>query len=174
MPRINSRKKGCKAERDASKSFETWTNKKFARTPSSGGLNWKSSNAKGDIVCTTEGHYFPFCIEVKSYKEINLSYLLVGKKDCIMYKFWEQCSGDAKKANKTPLLLMRFNGMPKFEWVVVMELTLFKLLEKSNSDKWLNSSNFLFSVKDGLVLMNSAQFFTSDYKAIKKLLKPKK
>lgn len=169
--RINSRTKGNKAERQASKLLETWTGKKFARTPSSGGLNWKSTNVKGDVVCTTEGHYFPFCVEVKSYKEINVSNLIVGKKSCIIYKFWEQSQRESKDASKIPILMMRYNMMPSNEWMVCIELGLYHKLKKY----FLKTEhNYLVSVKDNLVLFNSATLLELPYKEIKKLLKRKK
>ena len=173
---INSRKKGCKAERDVAKALESWTNKKFARTPSSGGLNWKKTNVKGDVVCTTEGHYFPFCVEVKSYKEINLSYIIIGKKDCILYKFWEQCERESKEANKTPILLMRFNGMPKGEWMVVISYELYRKICAMQASWNVSKTcqNHLISTKDGLVILNSSMLWEVNYKNLKKLLKPKK
>ena len=173
---INSRKKGCKAERDVAKALEKWANKKFARTPSSGGLNWKKTNVKGDVVCTTEGHYFPFCIEVKSYKEINLSYLVIGKRDCILYKFWEQCQRESGEAEKTPILFMRFNGMPKDEWMVVISYELYKKI-CSFTPIWNVSKkcqNHLISTQDGLVVMNSSMLWGVNYKELKNLLKKKK
>ena len=176
MAGINSRSKGCRAERMAAESFKKWAKQDFARTPSSGGLHWKSSNVKGDIVCTSEGHYFPFCIEVKSYAEakINLAHLIVGKKDCIVHTFWEQCLRDAKRANKTPILIMRYNGLPKEEWIVVVDIDFFQLLKQANPVEWRTEMNYIVSVKDGWALMNSKHFFSSSYKSIKKLLKSKK
>jgi Holliday junction resolvase len=108
---MNSRNKGNKGEREAAKVVGTWTDKKFARVPSSGGLQWKNSNAKGDIVCTEEGHYFPFCMEIKSYGEINFEHLLYLDKADVR-KFWAQCIRDAEIANKCPMLWMRYNRLP--------------------------------------------------------------
>jgi hypothetical protein len=111
---INSRSKGCKNERIAASVIKQWTKREFSRTPSSGGLQWKSSNSKGDIVSTEEGFYFPFCIEVKAHKDINFSELLMpNKKGIKILEFWEQCEGDAKKCGKIPMLMMRYNGLPR-------------------------------------------------------------
>lgn len=112
---INSRAKGARAERDVAGLLSSWTGKKFAKTPGSGGLNWQSAMAKGDVVCTTEGHYFPFCIEVKCYKDIRFEHALLdmtGKKTNQIFTWWEQASRDAKLAKKIPMLMMRYNGMP--------------------------------------------------------------
>ena len=43
MAGINSRSKGNRAELIAAKVMEVWAGKKFARVPSSGGLQWKTS-----------------------------------------------------------------------------------------------------------------------------------
>lgn len=112
MAGINSRSKGARGEKMAVKLLETWTGKKFARTPASGGLQWKSSMAKGDAVCTVEGHYYPFCNEIKFYENLNFQHLLY-LPDCDIIKFWNQCQRDAKECSKCPMLLMRYNGLPK-------------------------------------------------------------
>lgn len=119
MAKINSRSKGNRSERTACKFFKGWTGKEFSRTPSSGGLQWKKANVKGDIICTEEGHYFPFSVEVKNYKDLNFEHLLYDVKSDIM-KFWSQCVADSLIANKAPMLLMRYNGMPKDLWFVML------------------------------------------------------
>lgn len=166
---INSRSKGCKNERKAAKLIEVWTNKKFARTPSSGGLNWKTSNTRGDIVCTTEGHYFPFCVEVKAHREINFAELLMPQKKGVkIQEFWDQATRDAEKCNKIPLLLMRYNRMPsdlffaaipKKTWLVIK-----KHIPKGVTLTWAAPGG-------DIVICPSTLFFNSNYKQIKKSLK---
>lgn len=159
--KINSRSKGNKNERELAKLFKAWTKKEFARTPSSGGLQWKSSNSKGDIVCTTEGHYFPFCIEAKNYKDINFQHLLYLPKAKID-EFWAQAKRDADKANKIPLLFMRYNGMPKNMHFVVLEFKFFK-------EAWASEIKHESMVlrKRGLIILNSQDFFSQNYKNLK-------
>ena len=167
--RINSRTKGSKNERDLAKLFQKWTKKDFARTPSSGGLNWKSSNSKGDIVCTTEGHYFPFCIEAKNHREINFEHLLYLPKPKIL-EFWAQCKRDADKANKIPLLFMRYNGLPKdFHFVAIevnfaMELFSSELIDSTHYLKFMSKENKLF-------IFRSNDFFKMPYKELKLIAK---
>lgn len=126
---INSRSKGNKAERIAAKVISDWTGKKFGRVPSSGGLQWKNSHAKGDIVCTEEGHFFPFCLEVKNYREINFEHLLYLDKPQIV-EFWDQCVRDAEIARKCPMLMMRYDRLPKEFFFVVLPDEVMPLLNK--------------------------------------------
>jgi hypothetical protein len=121
---MNSRSKGARNERAIAKVLEKWTGKKFAKTPASGGLQWKTSMTKGDVVCTTEGHYFPFCIEGKFYAKIDFAQLLTpGLLNIDIIDWWIQCRRDSRKCNKVPMLLMRYNGLPKDFWFMVLELS---------------------------------------------------
>lgn len=167
MPRINSRRKGAKNERNVAKLFEKWTGKEFSRTPSSGGLNWKSSNSKGDIVCTTEGHFFPFCVEVKAHKDINFSHLLNPKiKEPKILEFWKQCERDAIKANKLPLLIMRYDGMPADFHFFMMRENISKQLFYPT----VNPFPYYLKVKikdDSFFIGLTSDLFKTSYKEIK-------
>jgi hypothetical protein len=168
MP-INSRSKGAKNERLIAKALEVWTSKKFAKSPASGGLNWKTSNVAGDVVCCTEGHYFPFVIEGKSYAKIDFSHLLTpGIKDIEILKYWAQAKGDAVKVNKIPILMMRYNGLPKNFWFLVIEIDF--LLYLQSKGLVFNRPSIMFASEDrklGLVIMRSTDFFKFPYKEIK-------
>jgi hypothetical protein len=172
---INSRTKGAKAERVAAKVIEKWTGKKFAKTPASGGLGWKKANVAGDIVCTTEGVFFPFCVEIKSYSKIDFSHLLTpGIKNIEILDFWAQCSRDAEKAGKIPLLMMRYNGLPKeFFYVVTTQgfaKEIHPILALGHPGMVsLRYHNYKTNV--ALMIMRSDEFFRSDYKPIKKIAK---
>jgi Holliday junction resolvase len=162
MKKINSRTKGSKNERELAKLFKDWTGRDFARTPSSGGLQWKSANSKGDIVCTSEGHYFPFCIEAKSYREINFEHLLYSPQPKIL-EFWAQATRDAGKCNKIPLLFMRYNGMPKnLHFVVITQDTykMFKVKPEKSLLFWSQETGYL-------QIIPSTDFFRSKYKLVK-------
>jgi len=120
---MNSKKKGNRNERKTAKLFETWTGYPFERVPSSGGLRWaKKSDTVGDIICTDEHHsrYFTFSIECKAHAEINFSELLLPNKGVKILEFWSQACEDATRANRIPILLMRFNGMPSDFYFVVL------------------------------------------------------
>ena len=120
--RKNSRNKGSRFERTIAKAWESWTGYKFSRTPGSGG--WaKAKDAMGDLVCTDEKHSrrFPFSIEFKNYQEIKFEHILLGLKSCKIISFWEQATKDAKRAGKIPILIMRYNSMPKGEAFFIVE-----------------------------------------------------
>jgi len=166
---INSRNKGNKNERIAAGLVSTWTGRKFERTPSSGGLQWKASFSKGDIVCTVEGHLCPFCFEIKAHKEINFSHLLVPKiKNIKILEFWEQCLRDARKCNKVPILMMRYNGMPKEYFFLAMPLDFANLLGiHKHNDSYLTIQKNQFN----LLVMGSDYLFKLRYKEVRKLAK---
>lgn len=120
--KINSRSKGNRFERVIAKWFQEWTSYEFGRVPGSGSLRWKKTdNITGDIVCTDDKHArrFPFNIECKSYQELKFEHLLLGVKTCKIKGFWEQSSTDAKRSNKVPMLVLKYNSMPKGESFMV-------------------------------------------------------
>lgn len=169
---INSRSKGNRNERKAADLLKKWTKKGFSRTPSSGGLNWKSSNTKGDIVCTSEGHYFPFCVEVKAHKTINFSELLIpGKKGVKILDFWNQCKRDAAKCNKIPLLMMRYNGMPSDLFFIAIPTLFYKKLIGFDTMGQVTFSYWDRRNDLRICLIPSTQFFSMSYKNIKLLAK---
>lgn len=171
---INSKKKGNKFERIVAKFWSTWTGYEFNRTPQSGGLHWKNSeNVVSDIVCTDPLHSrrFLFSIEAKCHKDINFEHLLLNVKSKIR-EFWKQASEDSKRVNKIPILMMRYNGMPKDESFFVVNENLGNLLLK-------------FELKSDYIFVNSIQndnlfiFLSSDilknvdYKRLYKILRNK-
>lgn len=141
---VNSRRKGKNGERAVAKLLTDWTGSKFASTPASGGLRWQKANVAGDVVCTEEGVYFPFCIEVKFHKEINFSHLLYKLRitkanpngENKIDEFWAQATRDAKKANKIPLLFMRYNSMPADFFFIVMKLKDFNHFKNELNLSW--------------------------------------
>lgn len=162
---INSRSKGARNERKLADLFTKWTGRKFAKSPASGGLHWQSSFVHGDLVCTKEGHYFPFCIEAKSYNKIDFSHLLNPKiKNVDILDFWNQCSRDAKECNKIPILFMRYNGLPSDFHFVVIDMNHFNNLGilQTKTSKLIYHGN-----KVDLMIMTSPDFFKTNYKEIK-------
>jgi hypothetical protein len=100
----------------------------FARVPLSGGLRWKKTeNITGDVVCTEPNYIFPFSIEVKFNRDINFEKLLIPKrklkkrkKDIPIREFWNQTLRDSERGKKIPLLLLRYNGLPRSFFFVIM------------------------------------------------------
>ena len=166
--KINSRSKGSKNEREVGKLFEGWTGFPFTRVPSSGGLGWKTSNSVGDIICTDEKHarFFAFAIEAKFYKEIKFEHLINGNKNSDIIKFWEQSTRDANGVNKMPIVTMRYNGMKKnLHFIVVQTHYLNWLGIKTPSGRLDYSKEYNFTI------INSTDWFATDYKIIHKATK---
>lgn len=94
---MNAKKKGNKGEQRFSA---------FLRSHGFRAFKEASSGAyahKGDIV-----NDLNFTIEVKTVKRINLK------------QAWDQVDHDASMARNSPLLVIRFDGMPKDEWLCVL------------------------------------------------------
>lgn len=168
---VNSRRKGSKSERAASKLFEKWTGYEFARTPSSGGLPWKNrSQVTGDIICTDEKHSrrFRFSVEIKFHKDIRFDHLLTGVKKSSIRDFWTQASRDADNAGKIPMLLMRYNNMAKDMYFLVIPLKLYTRM----ADLIPITYGLMTYVGEfDIAIINSVDFFKADYNLIHKISK---
>ena len=128
--RVNSKQKGGRFERSICKWFTQWTGYEFNRVPASGGLRWKNAeNITSDVACTDTRHSRRFCfsVECKSYKDLNFEHILLQKKTCKILKFWKQASEDANRAKKLPILIMKYNGMPKGEAFVMINRKVFEV-----------------------------------------------
>lgn len=172
---VNARRKGAKNEKAAAKVIAKWTKKKFNRAPTNNFIHQRNAdNSKGDIICITEGHYFPFCIELKSYDKIDFSHLLVpGIKNVQILDFWEQVINDAVRCCKAPLLMMRYNGLPKDFWFLAMPNSYYQGLPHAFKDKYIKK-HLIFGDKDKdlrIVIVSSQDFFKLNYKEIKKYTK---
>lgn len=132
----NSKKKGSRFELKVSKWFTKWTSFKFGRTPYSG-ANHQSRDLSSDVMCQDErhAHRCKISVECKNYKEIKFEHILLGNKGCDILKFWEQASKDAKRANKVPILCMRYNSMPSEEFFFVVGKNLSSVFYKPLFDK---------------------------------------
>ena len=112
------KEKGSSFERTVARLFDSYWNvpkNTFWRTPLSGG--W---HEVGDVAPRDRSIWFPFIIECKSYKTLDLLQLLTRMKTTKLYKWWEQVSKDAEKAKGTQrdpstckrLLIIKINYMP--------------------------------------------------------------
>ena len=122
--RKNSKSKGNRFERSVCKAFQNWSGYEFSRTPASGGLRWKKAdNISSDVVCSDPRHAkrFSLSVECKSYQDIKFEHLLLGIKSCKINSFWTQANRDAERAKKIPVLIMRYNSMPKGEAFFIIE-----------------------------------------------------
>lgn len=112
MPKINSRAKGSRGERQVAKLFKDWWGSEFTRTPLSGGFATQKFrdewNASGDLV--TSDPTFPFCVEVKWVEGWSLEQML-SNKGCLIFKWWAQTLRETPEG-KYPLLVFKKNGQP--------------------------------------------------------------
>lgn len=164
---INSKKKGNRNERKLTKLWSTWTGWEFNRVPASGGLRWKKTdNISGDIICTEPGIYnFKFSIECKSYNKLDFDNLLNGNKKSKIREFWEQAKADGKRANKVPILLMRCNGMKADMHFIVLSIGTYLRIRK-----YIKTEHGKLTYNNKMVILNSYDFFKSDFKSIYELL----
>lgn len=163
---INSRAKGNKGERIAAKVLEDWTSKTFARVPSSGGLRWHTSNSTGDIICTTEGFYFPFSVEVKLRSDINFEHLLYLEKSKIL-DFWRQATGDASRVNKAAMVMMRYDRLPKNFFFIIVPSDIFRKFIRPFAEE---TDNYLIYNKT-FVIFTTELLLKVPYKKIHKPLR---
>ena len=94
---MNAKKKGNHGEHE----FAHWMKEnglRAFRNSMSGGSVWK-----GDIANDLDQ-----TIEIKTVKRINL------------LEAWRQVNRDASIAHNTPVLAVRFDNMPKKEWLIVI------------------------------------------------------
>lgn len=162
--KVNSRKKGARGENKAKELLELWTGKKWARVPSSGGLNWHNNISSGDIICVTEGHYCPFTLEIKNYSDINFNHLFYTEKPDVL-KFWDQAVRDAGRVGKVPLLMMRYDRLPKGFFFIIIPRDIYNKFIRpymDDSDVRFVSENYQFAI------MTSFSFFGVPYKEIRK------
>jgi hypothetical protein len=170
--------KGNRGQNKAREVLAKWARKKFKSSNQSGMPGYNHDPHKGDILCDTEGHYFPFTVEVKNYAKIQFNHLLQPNvKVSDIETFWRQCEGDAKRCKKIPMLLMRYDRLPAdFFFVVITNHFASAIgldLSLANSD--LKHIRYYSYPKDrndvSLRIFGSDQFFKSDYKAVKKVAK---
>ena len=181
MGKVNSKQKGSRFERSICKFFQDWTGYEFSRVPASGGLRWKKTdNITSDITCSDPKHSrrFSLSVECKSYQEIKFEHLLLGNKSCKIMSFWEQACSDAKRANKVPILIMKYNNMPKDEAFFMVDKKtaeiIFNQLDKLEKPRMAiqmdkNQVFYIFMLSD---IKNIS--YSTFHKEIRKSLKPKK
>lgn len=168
MGKINSKKKGSKNERSLCKWFQRWSGYEFSRTPSSGGLRWKKTdNISSDIVCSDPDHSRRFCfsVETKDYKDINFEHLLLNKKSCKILDFISQVNYDSLRAQKIPMLFMRYNGMSKDEYFVLISYDFWKIVRKYYTG---NRMTVILGPEFRAVIILASSLINTPYKEIHK------
>ena len=130
------KQKGSAFEREICKKLSLWFTENerddiFFRSASSGAMATQrfkkgktTSGQQGDITSTDpEGIKFinKFSIELKSYKDFSLDFL-VYKNKSLIHDWWKQCVGDAERENKNPLLIIKKN---RREEIIIFDYNLY-------------------------------------------------
>ena len=110
---VNGKSKGSSFEREISKKLTAWASGQteklwYWRTPSSGAMGKNYYDIGGDIVslvAEAEPLTKLFNIEIKHHKDVDL--LDYWNKSSKINAFWTQCCGDATRAGRWPLLIMK-------------------------------------------------------------------
>jgi hypothetical protein len=124
--RINVKEKGNRNELRCAKAIAQWTQQEFQRVPRSGGLRWKDTQRiVGDVVGPVD-FKFPFVIETKHYKKVEIKSLL--RANSVIYTLWDQVRGDGERAGKIPMLWLRVNNQAEGTWTVFMESHIYKCI----------------------------------------------
>jgi Holliday junction resolvase len=136
----NSKKKGNRGERKGVNFLKDWTGLSFQRVPQSGGLRWKKTdNITSDVICDTEGVYFPFSVEVKNVKEVNLLHT-VYLENSDLERFWNQAMTDSSRAKggKLPMLLFRYDRLPAQFFFIGLDYTAITIISNYAKFKGIN------------------------------------
>ena len=171
---VNGKKKGSKNERNLAKWWQNWSGLEFTRVPASGGLRWnKTDNITGDLICADQksSRRFPFSIEAKSYNDIRFEHLILGNKKVKVLEFWKQSKEDAERGNKVPILFLRYNGMAASTWFTIVTMDVFLIWQKLGGKNKYPFAMIKLKEDEGIVLMNSNDLCTVDYKAFIKEVK---
>ena len=136
----SQRVKGSSYELKIAKTLTKWANDptiSFSRTPNSGA--WASTHHNNDVVAADivapSTADFPFSIELKHHETVGLETAFFSNKE--MPQFWEQCIGDALRANLIPMLIMHRNRSA--DWVVVPHSEEFLKPFKKAHKNWLST-----------------------------------
>lgn len=122
---MSSKAKGSRGEREVVALLrEWWKDDSFVRAPESGALStvMEGTNAPRDVVGRLAGDIlappdFPFCVEVKFYKDIDLWQTFKGTTKSQLAKWWKQVVNDAERSDRWPLLFFKANHKP---WMVAV------------------------------------------------------
>lgn len=109
---VDSRQKGARAELQARDLLRKLSGLKWERVPASGALG-AEHGLKGDLyVPKTDVRW---CVEVKHYKDDQISTKLITGKSPIFDQWWEQTVREAEQIDKRPLLLFKHD---RSKWFV--------------------------------------------------------
>ena len=170
--------KGSKNQANLAKLFTAWTGWEFHSVPRSGGLRWgRDMRVIGDLICDIDhAEEFPFSIETKVRKpkmgrkskiirnKVEIGDLLIKKKDGFIWESWMQCTEDATRGGKSPLMCLRNDRMASTTYFTFLEKQTGMAIcnELSNSKNYLltnNKLNLFITTTDWLFKLPSEKVF---------------
>ena len=171
MKKGGGKSKGSAFERKICKMLSLWFTENvrddiFFRSASSGAMATQrfkkgktTSGQTGDITSTnSEGIEFinKFSIELKSYKDFSLDFL-VYKNKSLIHDWWNQCKGDAERENKSPLLIIKKNSRPE---ILIFRCSLYTQIFEEyfgfiEFEKYIKG----FINEDAVIIMKLSDFF---------------
>ena len=171
MKKGGGKSKGSAFERKICKMLSLWFTENvrddiFFRSASSGAMATQrfkkgktTSGQTGDITSTnSEGIEFinKFSIELKSYKDFSLDFL-VYKNKSLIHAWWEQCKGDAERESKSPLLIIKKNNKPE---IIIFRCSLYTQIFEEyfgfiEFEKYVKG----FINEDAIIIMKLSDFF---------------
>lgn len=101
---VDSKAKGTRAENQAKELLIKYTKLGWERIPLSGALDAKYG-MKGDLYIPNKNNFF--CIEVKHYKDDQLTSKILTDKEPQLEKWWKQSIRQAEQVKKHPLLIFK-------------------------------------------------------------------
>lgn len=104
--------RGNRLERVVAKALSSGLGLPFVRTPNSGA--WGKAHTNGDVVCLADepSWKFPFTIECKKTKRVQLELLLTDRIWAKFEEWWAQAEAAAEEEGKQPMLVMSHNQGP--------------------------------------------------------------
>ena len=112
---VDSRRKGATAELKARDELRKATGLQWQRTPGSGALH-ADHMLKGDLYVPNAKN--KFCIEVKHYKDDNLTSKILTSKSPIFLEWWAQAVRQGEQVKMNPLLIFKFD---RSKWFVAFK-----------------------------------------------------
>ena len=113
---VDSRQKGARAESALVKLLKEDTDINWKRVPGSGALH-QDHGLKGDVYVPNEKNYY--AIEVKHYKDCQLTSKVLTDKSPMLLQWWEQAVRQGIQTDKKPILFFKHD---RSKWFVMMEL----------------------------------------------------
>lgn len=108
---VDSRQKGARAESGAKDILRRYTGLNWQRVPASGALG-PEHGMKGDLYIAKSNNIF--CVEVKHYKDDQLSTKVLTSVKPTIYDWWEQALRQGEQVEAEPLLIFKHDRSKYF------------------------------------------------------------